>query len=171
MNEESSVRNCIIRGSLGVSLLGSALHSAYMLLGWSRLALISPINESVWEHLKMGFWAVMLYGWVEKALSKARMQNFYPARAMEITVLMLGIVGIFYGYTAISGRSMLWVDILTFFVCVLASRWVACKVERRTVFPDIWQIAALGYILLLVTLFAWFTYQAPDLGIFRDLSH
>ena len=151
--------------------MGALLHSAYMVLGWSRLALISPVNESVWEHLKMAFWGVMLFAWAEQVLGPGKMRNFYPARAAEVTVLLLGIVALYYGYNSMSGRSILWVDIMSFVLCVLLGRSLACRVKKLATLPDLWQIGAVAFLLVLVTLFAWFTYQAPDAGIFHDLSH
>lgn len=171
MIERQSKTACWLRGTLGVSLLAMALHSAYALLGWTRLAMISPINESVWEHLKMGFWAVLLFGWAEQVFGTGKMRNFYPARAIEVSVLLLGIVIFFYGYTALTGTNLLWLDISGFVLFALLARVLACRVKTLKTLPDLWQIGAVAYLLLLVALFAWLTYHAPDANIFRDSSH
>ena len=42
------------------SLGGSALHFLYDWLPSPLTALFSPINESVWEHLKLLFWPMLL---------------------------------------------------------------------------------------------------------------
>ena len=171
MKEHKNPVNCWLRGTLGVSLLAMALHSAYAFLGWSRLAMISPINESVWEHLKMGFWAVLLFGWAEQVFGTGKMRNFYPARAAEISVRLPGIVIFYYSYTAFTGTNLLWFDISSFVLCVLLGRLVACRIKRLHTLSDAWQIGAVAYLLLLVTLFAWMTYHAPDAGIFQEPSH
>jgi len=53
-------------GFFAVILLGFLLHNAYF---WTRpsqvFAIIAPVNESVWEHLKMAFWALMIYSLAE----------------------------------------------------------------------------------------------------------
>ncbi|MCJ7665514.1 MAG: DUF6512 family protein, partial [Actinobacteria bacterium] len=44
-------------GILFAFILGSLLHFTFELSGsWGPMALISGVNESVWEHLKIGFW-------------------------------------------------------------------------------------------------------------------
>lgn len=43
---------------------GSALHFFYEVLPNPLTALISPVNESVWEHLKLLFWPTLCAAWV-----------------------------------------------------------------------------------------------------------
>ena len=40
-----------------IILVGGFMHSVYKLSGyWQPIALIAPVNESIWEHQKMFFW-------------------------------------------------------------------------------------------------------------------
>lgn len=53
-------------GILFIFSVGTLLHFTYDALGkWKPVGLIAPVNESVWEHLKMGFWPTLIYGIIE----------------------------------------------------------------------------------------------------------
>nr|WP_236945659.1 DUF6512 family protein [Enterocloster clostridioformis] len=52
-----------IAGILSVSLLGTLLHFTYRWSGRNPLiGLIAPVNESVWEHMKLLFFPMLLFG-------------------------------------------------------------------------------------------------------------
>jgi hypothetical protein len=66
MAKESAdfVKKYVYLGILFISLLGSLIHFLYDLSGKSLLVgLIAPINESVWEHLKLPLVPTLLCGW------------------------------------------------------------------------------------------------------------
>ena len=57
--------NLILRyelfGMLFVSILGGLLHFTFELSGFNPIVgTFSAVNESVWEHLKLGFWPILL---------------------------------------------------------------------------------------------------------------
>lgn len=55
----SQAKKWILTGIPILFLTGSLLHFAYELSGKNILiALIAPVNESVWEHSKMVLWPV-----------------------------------------------------------------------------------------------------------------
>lgn len=45
--------------ALGAILAGAGLHFLWQALPNPLLALISPVNESVWEHLKLLYWPML----------------------------------------------------------------------------------------------------------------
>lgn len=50
-------------------LVGCIIHFVF---DWTNrlpiIGIFSPVNESVWEHLKLGFWSLMLFSLAEFAL-------------------------------------------------------------------------------------------------------
>jgi len=55
-----------LAGIAVIFLAGSALHSAFDWTGhWRPIAWFAPVNESVWEHLKLAFWPGILYTMLE----------------------------------------------------------------------------------------------------------
>jgi hypothetical protein len=46
-----------LAGIVSIILAGSTLHFAFEWANyWRPAALIAAVNESTWEHLKLGFW-------------------------------------------------------------------------------------------------------------------
>ncbi len=88
-------------GILFIVLLGSLLHFTFELSGgWRPLAIVSAVNESVWEHLKLAFWPAVFWTIIEYFLvfRKARDQRskFVLAKAIGAYIMPLVIVIIFY---------------------------------------------------------------------------
>ena len=158
-------------GFIGITLIGMLLHNAY---AWTRpfplFALIAPVNESVWEHLKMAYWTVLISGMVQWRISKNRPANLAPSLAIGATFLVLFIVIVFYSYTHFSGRSILWADISTFIAGAFLSQWLMCRLQKAEVMPGNVRMASVFYLAALALVFILFTYAPPEMEIFTDHS-
>ena len=65
--------------------MGGALHFVLDLSGgWRPLALIAAVNESTWEHLKIGFWPALIYFLIEYRYVKKSGDNLLFAKAIGI---------------------------------------------------------------------------------------
>lgn len=114
----------ILAEGLVISILGSILHFTY---GWSRgnkfVAIFSAVNESTWEHIKLAlssiFGCTLIDMWFLGDNS-----NYWFAKSMEFITPVIVIPLIFYGYTAISKKPILPVDISSFIVAAFASAGV-----------------------------------------------
>ena len=164
------MKRCLI-GFLGISMVGILLHNAY---AWTKpfplFALIAPVNESVWEHLKMAYWGVIIWTSIEGLLYREKMKNRLPGLAAANTVFIMTIVAVFYSYTAFTGTSVLWVDVSTFITGAFLSRWVFCRIQRYDRMKSQLRIAALTYLGLVALLFVYFTFRPPEASIFIDHS-
>lgn len=104
-------------------ILGTLLHFTYQLSGENQVvAIFSAINESVWEHLKLLYFPMLLttiigYFYIGKSIP-----NFLCAKTMEIIVSMLFTVVFFYTYTGILGKNIAVIDISSFFIAVFIRR-------------------------------------------------
>ena len=155
-----------IAGFTVISALGCTLHFAYAWTDQSPfIAPFVPVNESVWEHLKLGLWGTILFSVLEYLLRPRCRKNYILVRAMGIAALSLSIVIIFYIYSSIAGHPILAIDISTFFIGVFVGQIVYSKVLHDWSHLDNLGSAA---ILILCFLFGLFTYIPPHLGIFLD---
>lgn len=121
-------------GILWTIVLGTLSHFFYQ---WSHenilIGLFSPVNESVWEHLKLLFFPALTYMFIEqKAMGKA-MPGLFGKNLLGIFAGLLAMPLLFYGYTAFSGKSILWVDIGIFCVCVLLTFLLPYKLRNRQI--------------------------------------
>ncbi len=164
------MRRCLW-GFIGITLIGMLLHNAY---AWTRpfplFALIAPVNESVWEHLKMAYWAVLIYGIAESRIRKKSGGNLLPSLAIASTVFVLFIVVVFYSYTAFSGRSILWADISTFIMGAFFSRWLMCRIQRTDEMSGTVRIVSVFFLAAVALVFILFTNSPLEMEIFTDHS-
>ena len=121
-------------GILWTLVLGTLSHFFYQ---WSHenmlVGLFSPVNESVWEHLKLLFFPALTYMFIEqKAMGKA-MPGLLGKNLLGLFAGLLVMLLLFYGYTAFSGKSILWVDIGIFCVCVLLTFLLPYKLRNRQI--------------------------------------
>lgn len=121
-------------GILWTIVLGTLSHFFYQ---WSHenilIGLFSPVNESVWEHLKLLFFPALTYMFIEqKAMGKA-MPGLFGKNLLGIFAGLLVMPLLFYGYTAFSGKSILLVDIGIFCVCVLLTFLLHYELRNRQI--------------------------------------
>ena len=75
--------------ALLAALAGSALHFVFDLLsGFAPVGIIAAVNESVWEHMKLAFWPMLVFGAFASRHYSFR-EWVFPL-AMSITVGLFG---------------------------------------------------------------------------------
>lgn len=115
-----------IIGFFFVCIAGTVNHFLYELSGNNTVVgLFVPINESVWEHLKLLFFPFVFLCIVEFVLYGRYMCNFLMSRFIGLLSGLVLIPTVFYIYSSIVGKSIVFIDILLFFVAVFVSYLVS----------------------------------------------
>ena len=156
-------------GIAAISIVGSFLHFLFELSG--RLApvgAIAAVNESVWEHFKIGFWAAVFYMIFEYFYLRKSVRNFFFAKAIGIYSIPLVIAIVFYSYTAIIGHEILVVDIVTFIFAIAISQLIGYNLSKIQTLPRWLNGLGLVLIIILAAAFVIFTYYPPHLPVFQD---
>lgn len=153
----------LVLTALAAMALGVGLHFLYRWLPNPVTALFSPVNESLWEHVKVLYWPYLLAAlWVTWGRPGA-------IRPWLLTLLFMcgAMLGIGYGYHVLLGGEMLWVDLFTYFALMAFGFWFPLRFSGP--FGKKWFVpmvlsTALGVLIAALTL--W-----PPQGIlFADLS-
>lgn len=157
-----------ILSALWVIVVGALLHFTYEWSGNSPLVgAFSAVNESVWEHLKLGYWSMILFCFIEYPFIKNYSNNYFFAKAMGIFAMNLFIVVFFYSYTAILGTHSLFLDIASYILGAVIYGIVSYKIMIKEYNKN---LNKLGLVLLVIfgALFILFTFYPPHLPIFKD---
>lgn len=150
------------------ALLGTLLHYLYEWSGESILAaLISGVNESTWEHMKLLFFPLLLFAWVQSYFFKEH-GNFWWIKLGGFLVGLVLIPALFYTYNGAIGKSPDWYNITIFFVADAAAFFVEWRVFRRNRTRCKHPWIALALIGVLGVLFIVFTFETPHLPLFRN---
>lgn len=157
---------CVI-GFIFVSVLGSLSHFFFEWSGGNRvIGFFFPVNESTWEHLKLAIFPTLLYfsfGWIY-----IKRANYIFALFITLILPIILIPSIFYSYTAFTGKSIIYLDILTFFISVLVS-WILCFIILKSKNFGLWLniVGIIGIAIILICYFT-FTYFPPKSFLFKD---
>lgn len=155
-----------VAGFIFTLVCGSLLHFVYKWSNKNRIVgLFSPVSESVWEHLKMLFFPMLLFSAVEYFAGGYRYSNFITSKSFGLALGLLTIVVVFYTYTGIVGKNYLIADILTFIAGVAAAygySWYSINNNPGN------PIAGIILTIALLAAFLLFTYDHPKLKLFID---
>jgi len=129
---------------------------------------IAAVNESIWEHLKLGFWPALLYAALEYGRFGKSANNFLFAKTAGIYLIPVTIVVLYYAYTAILGHGLLPVDIAIFVVAVIVGQVVSYRLLTAPPLPAMLNRFSPVALAVLAILFVLFTFYPPEFPLFRD---
>ncbi len=160
-----------IMGIIWTLAAGFILHFTYEWFDRKKsVAWFSSINESIWEHTKLFFFPALLWSLIEFLTYGMILPGFWFAKAVSLVAGVFLIPLLYYGYTGLTEHKYLWADMGVYLLSVLISYGISyLLVKSQKVFAALpLQIAGLVLIALLVFGFVKFTYNAPNLPIFKE---
>ena len=158
---------------LFATLLGAALHFAFEWSGyWPPAAVFAGVNESTWEHFKIGFWPGLLFALIEFRWLRRTARSFWPAKTIGLLCVPVVIAILFYSYTAILGTHELILDVVIFVIAVAVGQLVSYRLMTARRFgPRISRGLAVALLVMvaaysLLSFFAprWFLFEHPETG-------
>jgi hypothetical protein len=165
-----NLKHYFIKGFLFVVITGSIAHFVYDWSGENTfLGFLFPINESIWEHMKLCFFPMLLYSFY----LNTKLENSYPCiRTASLFGIILStflIPVLFYTYSGILGHNYAILDIMTFIISVLLSFVVMYKLTLSCTLSS-YKIPLTVLVLILAICFFLFTYRPLNIGIFTEPS-
>lgn len=154
-------------GFIFVSIAGSLFHFIFQWSGYNRLAgIFFPVNESVWEHLKLIYLPFLIWTIIEYYILKKDKSNIF-SKAIGTLCGMATIVIFYYTYTGTSGKNIEFLNIFSFFVgaaVAFAVDYLMIKSEKLK------NNSTAGIIIFIITgaIFVVFTFAPPLIPLFRD---
>lgn len=151
-------------------IAGTLLHFAYQLSGNSKIiAWFVPVNESVWEHLKLAFYPMLIMAFIEYFYVRKISNNYIEAKTIGIFTAISFIVIAFFTYTGILGITILPLDISIFIISIILGEYISYRLMKRKNESNIkTKILAILILSFLLFCFILFTYCTPQVNLFRD---
>lgn len=159
-----------LAGFVFTAAAGSLLHFVYEWSGGSTLAAaFSAVNESTWEHMKLLFFPMFLFSVAQVIALGRQYPNFLAVRAVSTLAGLILIPVLFYTYTGVLGKNVMWVDVAIFILSALGAFALDWRLLRRGRWSSGWQ-QILGLLVLwgLAFLFVYCTFHPPALGLWQD---
>jgi len=156
-------------GIIFVIIVGTLFHFLFeWLYSWPPIGAIAAVNESVWEHLKLPYWPIIIFSFIEYNYIKDDIKNFIIGKAIAVLISIGTILITFYSYTAILGTEILFIDIMSFFVGVIIGQLVSYKIISLNELQKWIRIVSWVIIIGMGISLILFTYLPPHLPIFQD---
>lgn len=156
-------------GAVFTFLAAVVLHFSYE---WSDGALWSilfgAVNESVWEHVKIITMPYFVWSVIEFCVCKPSFRRFFVSKIAGLYFLGGAIIGFFYLYTSVIGKSIVIVDICSTFVWICAAYVVSYKLYTGKGLVEMWFSPALFMLVLFMAMYFSFTVCPPKFELFRD---
>ena len=107
--------------------LGTLLHFLFEWTGWTAVAPFSAVNESTWEHMKILFFPMLVFAYIQNVYFRKEYEGFWWIKLIGILVAVGSIPVFFYTYNGAFGGSPGWLNVVFFFFRRgLAITWKAC---------------------------------------------
>ena len=150
------------------SLGGTLLHFLYDLTNKSPLiAPFSGVNESTWEHMKLLFWPMLVFAVIQSFFFRGY-EDFWCVK-LKGTLLGLALIPIiFYTYNGVIGHSPDWINIAIFFVSAALTYVYEARQLKSEKTHCRSPLAAFIALCVIALLFIIFTFNTPNLEIFKD---
>lgn len=151
----------------------AVLHFGYELTGWRFLIPFCGVDESVFEHLKIGFWAYFLTNVLEYVvLRKRRNGAWWFSRLFSGTllpwfiVIVWYMVPVFFGHVESLAVELIWAFFVTFISGVF-SIVVERNIEKRPLTASFVSVIILLFVVSIV-FFTAFSFEKPWVDLFVE---
>ncbi len=156
-------------GFVFTSVFGTLLHFVF---DWTNqniiVGLFSAVNESIWEHMKLLYFPMLIFALFESRYFENEYKNFWCAKAKGFFIGLTVIPMLYYTYTGALGVKTDWFNILIFFIAAAISFFTETKSMKNNRECILSPTASKIFIFTLGLLFILFTFCTPKIPLFKD---
>lgn len=150
------------------SFAGTMLHFLY---DWTESTVVAPfsaVNESTWEHMKLLFFPMFAFAFIESRFFKKEYENFWCIKLKGTVLGLILIPVLFYTYNGVFGKSPDLINIAIFFIAAATTFiWETQTFKHENTHCPSSALARI--VLCLIALaFVIFTFIQPQIPLFQD---
>lgn len=154
-------------GIIIICLVGTVLHFTYELSHHNKLvAAFSAVNESTWEHIKICMTPTIIWS-IYEIISYGFNGNFLFAKSLSLLTIILLIPLLFYSYTVFTKKSILFIDVICFYITVIISQLVFKNTINLNV-NSIYIYLSIVLLVIELILYLLLTFKPFENFIFKD---
>ena len=161
---KKSIARWQVWGFIFTAVAGTLLHFLFDWTGGSPVAaLVSAVNESIWEHLKLLFYPMVAYAAIEYFQWGRQRQDFWCVKLAGIGLGIGLIPALYYTYTGALGVEADWFNIAIFFLVAGVVFWAETKLfQKKFTCRGGWAFAA---VVLIAVIFTALTFAPPRIPL------
>ena len=166
---DKSISQWQIAGFLFTSVAGTLLHFLFDWTGGNAVAaLFSAVNESIWEHMKLLFYPMLLFALVEFKVWGSGTSCFWQIKLLGILVGLALIPVLFYTYSGILGVTADWFNITIFFIAAAVAYRLETALFQKGFCCALGSAGAVALLVLISLVFSFLTFFPPRIPFFQD---
>ena len=155
-------------GIIIICVVGTLLHFTYELSHHNKyVAIFSAVNESTWEHVKICMTPTILWS-IYEIITYGFSGNFLVAKSLCLLTIILLIPILFYSYSVFTKRSILFIDVICFYVTVICSQYVFKYFINLNNIPNIYLYLSIILLIIEIGSYLYLTFNPFDNFIFKD---
>ena len=166
---EKPISSLQYAGFIFTSITGTLLHFAY---DWSNqsilLAPFSAINESIWEHMKLLFFPMFVFSFIEYFRIGNEYENFWCVKLIGIALGLILIPTLYYTYTGAFGVMIDFINIAIFFLAAAVAYSVETRLFEQGYSCRMAPRVAFFLLCLIFLAFVVFTFLPPEIPLFAE---
>lgn len=150
-------------------ILSIIFHYVYEWCNYNKyISYFVPINESIWEHLKLLYFPALLVLLLEFSIFKYN-KKYYVSSILSLSISMLSIIVLYYTITGVIGMN---IDVINIGIMIIS---IILYLYLRRLFYKI-NLSTNLFLSITLTImwflyFILFTYNPPNLGLFGKLIY
>lgn len=166
---KKAIANWQLAGFICTVILGTFLHFLFDLTNGNVVAaLFSAVNESIWEHMKLLYYPMVVFAVVEYGVWGKVLASFWCIKLTGILFGLILIPVLYYTYTGILGISADWFNITIFFIAAAGAFGLETILFRRDFSCPLSVKPAVILLCLIAALFTILTFLPLQIPFFRD---
>lgn len=161
-----------IFGTILAFLLTFLCHFIYDKLPCFFTAIFFPVNESIWEHMKILFDAIIISGVTQKIIVKSKKLGYknvcisnFTAALSSIPIFLIMYLPAYYAF-----GEHLWLTIIILFIAIILAEVLAYKIMMIKKDLKLENMAIL-FVIIIYTFFGMLTFFPPHQSLFYDTKN
>lgn len=166
---EKKLKKYSIIGIFVIFGLAAFWHFLFDLLPGTLTAVLSPVNESVWEHVKLFYCPALVWYAIMYAAVGKHYPNFLFSHALML-IVMPTVALLLHGAWRLFLSESVAADIVFTFVAIALTSYAAYKltVSRFRLGGFLFRFAAVIIIIGILVVFVLFTFNPPNHPLFQS---
>lgn len=155
-------------GFVFTGVFGTLLHFIYEWTNITATALFSAVNESVFEHMKILFFPMLIFAIIESRYFYKDYPAFWCVKLIGILIGLAVIPMLYYTYTGALGVSADWFNIAIFFIAAAVTYITETALLKSKKYCSLPTATSFIILLGLAVLFLVLTFVPPKIPLFQD---
>ncbi len=165
-----SLKKIKIVSIIGIFLLSFLFHFMYDWFPCLLTSLLFPVNESIWEHMKLLFIGTLVFGVFEYILLRkynVNYNNFYFSLFITSVVSFIFYLIVYLPLYNAYGENM-FISIFLLFITIVIFQCISFYILHSKHFKYL-NIMSILLMIFTFVIFIYFTYNPPENYVFFDI--